>query len=85
MNTRPIIDESSGPVALSASFNSDASCFAVGLDTGFCGMSRAGLHSLCVVAPSQTLIFVPVFNSDPCELKASRGTTPTRTDATSRF
>ncbi|EXJ62914.1 hypothetical protein A1O7_03357 [Cladophialophora yegresii CBS 114405] len=49
MNTRPVIDESSGPVALSASFNSDASCFAVGLDTGFC-----------------------VFNSDPCELKASR-------------
>jgi hypothetical protein len=38
MNTRPIIDESSGPVALSASFNGDASCFAVGLDTGFCGM-----------------------------------------------
>ncbi|KAK5229774.1 Phosphatidylinositol 3,5-bisphosphate-binding protein [Exophiala xenobiotica] len=49
MDTRPIIDDSSGPVALSASFNSDASCFAVGLDTGFC-----------------------VFNSDPCELKASR-------------
>ncbi|KIW16934.1 hypothetical protein PV08_04124 [Exophiala spinifera] len=49
MNTRPIIDESSGPIALSAAFNNDASCFAVGLDTGFC-----------------------VFNSDPCELKASR-------------
>ncbi|EXJ80545.1 hypothetical protein A1O1_08691 [Capronia coronata CBS 617.96] len=49
MNTRPVIDDSSGPIALSASFNSDASCFAVGLDTGFC-----------------------VFNSDPCELKASR-------------
>ncbi|EHY56900.1 SVP1-like protein 2 [Exophiala dermatitidis] len=49
MNTRPVIDESAGPNALSASFNSDASCFAVGLDTGFC-----------------------VFNSDPCELKASR-------------
>ncbi|KIW96907.1 uncharacterized protein Z519_02298 [Cladophialophora bantiana CBS 173.52] len=49
MNTRPVIDESAGPIALSASFNSDASCFAVGLDTGFC-----------------------VFNSDPCELKASR-------------
>jgi WD repeat-containing protein 45 len=36
MNTRPIIDESSGPISLSASFNNDASCFAVGLDSGFC-------------------------------------------------
>ncbi|RMZ83626.1 hypothetical protein DV738_g1132, partial [Chaetothyriales sp. CBS 135597] len=50
MNTRPVIDESTGPVALSASFNNDASCFAVGLDSGFC-----------------------VFNTDPCELKVSRG------------
>ncbi len=36
MNTRPVIDESSGPISLSASFNNDASCFAVGLDSGFC-------------------------------------------------
>ncbi|RMZ91033.1 hypothetical protein DV736_g1742, partial [Chaetothyriales sp. CBS 134916] len=36
MNTRPAIDESAGPIALSASFNNDASCFAVGLDSGFC-------------------------------------------------
>jgi len=36
MNTRPAIESSSNPVALSASFNQDASCFAVGLDTGFC-------------------------------------------------
>ncbi|KAL9616404.1 MAG: hypothetical protein Q9160_008730 [Pyrenula sp. 1 TL-2023] len=36
MNTRPVIDDSSGPVSLSASFNHDASCFSVGLDTGFC-------------------------------------------------
>ncbi|RDL40821.1 SVP1-like protein 2 [Venustampulla echinocandica] len=36
MNTRPVIESSSTPVALSASFNQDASCFAVGLDTGFC-------------------------------------------------
>lgn len=41
MNTRPIIDESSGPIALSAAFNNDASCFAVGLDSGFCGMRVA--------------------------------------------
>lgn len=36
MNTRPIIDESTGPVSLSAAFNSSASCFVVGLDSGFC-------------------------------------------------
>lgn len=36
MNTRPVIDESHGPVSLSASFNSDVSCFSVGSDTGFC-------------------------------------------------
>ncbi|KAH8816879.1 WD40-repeat-containing domain protein [Xylogone sp. PMI_703] len=36
MNTRPVIESTSNPVALSASFNQDASCFAVGLDTGFC-------------------------------------------------
>lgn len=36
MNTRPVIDESLGPVALSASFNGDVSCFSVGTDTGFC-------------------------------------------------
>ncbi len=39
MNTRPVIETSSNPVALSASFNQDASCFAVGLDTGFCSMN----------------------------------------------
>ena len=36
MNTRPVLDDSSGPVSLSAAFNNDASCFAVGLDSGFC-------------------------------------------------
>lgn len=36
MNTRPVIDESSGPVSLSASFNADCSCFSVGLEDGFC-------------------------------------------------
>jgi hypothetical protein len=37
MNTRPVIDDSAGPVSLSVAFNHDASCFSVGLDTGFCG------------------------------------------------
>ncbi|KAL3418956.1 WD repeat domain-containing phosphoinositide-interacting protein 4 [Phlyctema vagabunda] len=36
MNTRPVIESSSNPAALSASFNQDASCFAVGSETGFC-------------------------------------------------
>lgn len=41
MNTRPIIDESPASIALSAAFNNDASCFAVGLETGFCGIYMA--------------------------------------------
>lgn len=40
MNTRQVIDDSAGPVSLSAAFNSDSSCFSVGLDTGFCGTLR---------------------------------------------
>ncbi|KAL8632565.1 hypothetical protein Q9189_001717 [Teloschistes chrysophthalmus] len=36
MNTRHAIDESTGPISLAVSFNQDSSCFAVGLDTGFC-------------------------------------------------
>jgi WD repeat-containing protein 45 len=36
MNTRPVIDDSAGPISLSAAFNYDSSCFSVGLDTGFC-------------------------------------------------
>lgn len=39
MNTRPAIESSNSPVALSAVFNQDASCFAVGLDSGFCSTS----------------------------------------------
>lgn len=37
MNTRKVIDESAGPVSLSTAFNHDASCFSIGIDTGFCG------------------------------------------------
>ncbi|KAJ2895728.1 hypothetical protein MKZ38_006200 [Zalerion maritima] len=36
MNTRQAIEETARPAALSVSINSDASCFSVGLDTGFC-------------------------------------------------
>ncbi|KAF2107757.1 WD40-repeat-containing domain protein [Lophiotrema nucula] len=35
MNTRPILDSSTGPYALSTSFNADNSCFSVALETGF--------------------------------------------------
>lgn len=67
MNTRPVIETSSNPVALSASFNQDASCFAVGLDTGFCSM-----YLLLIVSLLQ-LTLLPVFNSEPCQLRVSRG------------
>ncbi|CAL3973052.1 hypothetical protein PZA11_005388 [Diplocarpon coronariae] len=36
MNTRPALESSSNPLALCVAFNHDASCFSVGLDTGFC-------------------------------------------------
>ncbi|KAI9743378.1 MAG: Phosphatidylinositol 3,5-bisphosphate-binding protein [Claussenomyces sp. TS43310] len=36
MNTRPVIETSSNPVALSAAFNHDRTCFSVGLESGFC-------------------------------------------------
>lgn len=42
MNTRPAIESSNNPLALSVSFNQDSSCFSVGLDTGFCSK-----HNLC--------------------------------------
>ncbi|KAH7112835.1 WD40-repeat-containing domain protein [Dendryphion nanum] len=35
MNTRPILDSSSGPVALSVSFNNDNTFFSVALENGF--------------------------------------------------
>ncbi|KAK1758104.1 SVP1-like protein 2 [Echria macrotheca] len=36
MNTRPPIESPSSTVVLSITFNDDCSCFAVGLNTGFC-------------------------------------------------
>ncbi|KAF2868074.1 hypothetical protein BDV95DRAFT_580207 [Massariosphaeria phaeospora] len=35
MNTRPILDSSAGPHALSASFNADSTCFSVAVESGF--------------------------------------------------
>ncbi|KAE8442600.1 Phosphatidylinositol 3,5-bisphosphate-binding protein [Mollisiaceae sp. DMI_Dod_QoI] len=36
MNTRPAIENPTPCLCLAASFNQDSSCFAIGLDTGFC-------------------------------------------------
>lgn len=38
MNTRPNIESPNTTQVLSVSFNSDSSCFSVGLNTGICGM-----------------------------------------------
>jgi hypothetical protein len=75
-----VIDESAGPVSLSVAFNSDSSCFSVGLDTGFCG--KLGLIPIertfyFEMFPSRVnnnveTIYI-VFTTDPCELKVSRG------------
>ncbi len=39
MNTRTPLESPSSTVVLSISFNDDCSCFAVGLNTGFCSKS----------------------------------------------
>ncbi|KAJ5461668.1 SVP1-like protein 2 [Penicillium daleae] len=62
MNTRQVIDETIGPYSLSAAFNNDSSCFSVGLNSGFCAEAKKGDCA--------------VFNSNPCELKVSRGKLP---------
>lgn len=65
MNTRPVIEDSKNPVALSVSFNQDRSCFSVGLETGYCSMSTKVhlLHSTNKVI---------VLESDPCAIRASK-------------
>jgi len=78
MNTRPAIDESTGPVSLSVAFNQDSSCFSVGLDTGFCGRF-CSLRGISGTYPRSHLLLV--FNSEPCELKVSRGTASQRRSA----
>lgn len=68
MNVRPPIEASSSEAVLSVSFNNDASCFAVGLDSGICGKS-----SIVVIVYSFTDACVSVFHTKSCLLKASRG------------
>lgn len=68
MNTRPVIESSNNTVALSVSFNSDASCFSVGLENGFCSMWS--WVSTLIVPYSNS---VPVFNSEPCQKQVHRG------------
>ena len=38
MNVRPPIEASTPTAVLSVAFNSDSSCFAVGLESGLCSM-----------------------------------------------
>jgi WD repeat-containing protein 45 len=66
MNTRQLINESSGPISLSASYNQDCSCFAVGLDTGFCGR-------LITCSLVYLILISLVFNTETCELETARG------------
>lgn len=51
MNTRPIIDDSAGPAALSASFNFDNSCFSVAHESGF----RVYLAEKCELVKSRNV------------------------------
>ena len=64
MNTRRPISETSTPVSLSVAFNQDASCFAVGLNSGFC--SEQVLYQVL------TELICPVFNAESCELDVKR-------------
>ncbi|RQM07454.1 hypothetical protein DH86_00002901 [Scytalidium sp. 3C] len=57
MNTRPVIESTSNPLALSASFNQDGSCFAVGLDTGFCNFN-AGIGHVQMLGKANFLALV---------------------------
>lgn len=45
MNTRTPLESPSSTVVLSISFNDDCSCFAVGLNTGFCSKSPVMPHA----------------------------------------
>ena len=69
MNTRPVIESSNAPLTLSASFNQDASCFAVGSETGFYGISLPHIARLMLICAS-------VYTADPCKLFLMRGTVP---------
>lgn len=57
MNTRPAIDDSTGPVSLSVAFNQDNSCFSVGLDSGFCGEFRVTICCLIQKALAELGLF----------------------------
>lgn len=69
MNVRPPIEASSTEAVLSVSFNNDASCFAVGLDSGICSKLLAAVN-VYNLADSRA----SVFHTKSCLLKASRGT-----------
>lgn len=49
MNVRPPIESSSPTAVLSVSFNNDASCFAVGLESGICSELSHQLGALSTI------------------------------------
>lgn len=66
MNTRPAIDESSGPAVLSAAFNTNNTCFSVALENGFRGIGPAGHKSVMLTS-------TPVYSAQSCDMKVARG------------
>ena len=52
MNTRTPLETPSATAVLSVSFNDDCSCFAVGLNTGFCSKSGVDMPALSTAAGS---------------------------------
>lgn len=67
MNTRPAIESSTTPGALSVSFNQDSSCFAVGLENGFSSMFAI------LTGHTEALTNGIVYRTDPCKLHVMRG------------
>ncbi|KAJ4013057.1 Phosphatidylinositol 3,5-bisphosphate-binding protein [Fusarium irregulare] len=57
MNTRPPIEASPSEAVLSVSFNNDASCFAVGLDSGMCDFN-AGIGLVQMMGTTNYLALV---------------------------
>lgn len=68
MDTRPRLAGAEGVSALSVVFNQDNTCFSIGLQNGFAGMTIFKQpDTLC------TELISTVVNSNPCESRVSRG------------
>ena len=85
MNTRPPIEASPSEAVLSVSFNNDASCFAVGLDSGMCGKSYLrSLWMALLTVMSQSFIPSQVF-SKPQEVFIFNRTLLNRSNSSADF